>query len=217
MLNLHIWDLGSLKHFLFPLRLRIYLRLSLPLREWDLFEAFSLSGTVIHPKTFSLSGTEINLKLGPAGTQASSVQLSALPTTDNAKLLNDCSPSLYLWAAWEALQLSTIVARRKIPTQRNSNHSTGGQCSALKNCSLQLTAPCHTTCWQWDASQAKGQWLPLSRGLPGNCQAVDLLPNSTLANTVLPFCTDSLIVCITSKLDIYFFPIPAFIWHDAQF
>ena len=67
----------------------------------------------------------INLKLGPGGTQASSVQLSALPTTDNAKLLNDCGPSLYLRAAWEALQLSTIVARRKIqlqPLEGNAVH-----------------------------------------------------------------------------------------------
>ena len=116
------------------LRLRIYLRLSLPPREWDLSEAFSLSGTEIHLKTFSLSGLGINLKLGPGGTQASSVQLSALPTTDNAKLLNDCGPSLYLRAAWEALQLSTIVARRKIqlqPLEGNAVHWRIVHCNLL--------------------------------------------------------------------------------------
>ena len=72
-------------------------------------------------------------------------------------------------------------------SQLNATPTTALEGNALKNCSLQLTAPCHTTCWQWDASQAKGQWLPRPRGLPGNCQAVDLLPNSTLANTVLTF------------------------------
>ena len=97
----------------------------------------------------------------------------------------------------------------------NSNHWRAMQCTEELFTATYCTLPHH--CRQWDASQAKGQWLPRPRGLPGNCQAVDLLPNSTLASTVLPFCTDSLIVCITSKLDIYFFPIPAFIWHDAQF